>query len=118
MAPVEGFLPGDELLRQQLKDNILGSELGRYPIVGIHGLCRLEEWLLKFRAKSWQKFLAKWFGFRFCLGVFEKIGHTSYMNWYLFWCDRCGIYQVNYKQGFDNHLPCQNCQKPKFLNWH
>lgn len=110
MAPIEGFLPGDELLRQQLKENILGSELGRYPIVGTHGVDSLEEWLLKFRAKLWQKFLTKWFGIRFNLGYFKKVNHRDYTNWFLFWCNRCEQFQVNYKQGFDNHLPCKNCQ--------
>lgn len=69
----------------------------------------LEEYLLLFRTTRWQKFLAKHFGFRIRLGFFKKVGHADYMDWFLFWCDRCERFQVSYKRGFANRLDCESC---------
>lgn len=78
--------------------------------LNLENLENLEDFLLQFMTNRWQKFLAKWFGFRFCLGYFKKVNHAKYDNWFLFWCGQCQRFTVNFKQGFDNRLDCQRCQ--------
>ncbi|OHB18128.1 MAG: hypothetical protein A2749_02360 [Parcubacteria group bacterium RIFCSPHIGHO2_01_FULL_45_26] len=71
----------------------------------------LEEYILKYRTTPWQRFRALFLVNRILLGSFKKVGQIGYMDWYLFWCGRCEQLRVNYKQGFDNRLDCQFCQK-------
>lgn len=78
-------------------------------------LRNLEAYLLKFRTTSWQRFLVKYFGIRIFLGFFKKVGDVGYIGRYLFWCDQCKCFAVNYKQGFSNRLDCQLCQE-RFLS--
>lgn len=90
---------------------LLGFESSGEEIHGMHLQDQdFEHHLLLFRTSNWEKFLAKYFGFRICLGYFKKIGHDDYNNWYIFWCDQCKRFLVNYKQGFSNRLDCQFCQ--------
>ena len=90
---------------------LLGYEENGEEIRGFHIQDQIfEDHLLTFRTSPWQKFLAKYFGSRICLGYFKKVGDKGFMNWYLFWCERCKRFQVNYKSGFGNSLDCKSCQ--------
>lgn len=69
----------------------------------------LENYLFEYRTTSWQRFRAKYFGSRFLLGNFKKVGHMGYTDWFLFWCSQCRQFQVNYKRGFAQRLDCESC---------
>ena len=69
----------------------------------------LEEYLLEHKTTPWQRFRAKHFGSCFLLGSFKKVGHVGYMGWFLFWCNNCRRFSVNYKRGFDQRLDCESC---------
>ena len=112
MAPVKGVAYGDGDFIQGRSGKLLGydAQSNRLVAGGDSASQNLEEYLLTFRANSWQKFLAEYFGLRICLGYFKKVGDRGFMNWYLFWCERCEQFQVSYKHGFDGCLDCKLCQ--------
>jgi len=114
VAPKDG--PDEDFVGDLEERVLLGydSQYNRIITYDNLGPQSLEEYLLEFKTKWWQKFLAKHFGFRLCLGFLKKVGHAGYMDWFLFWCERCKRFRVNYKQGFDGLLDCQVCQK-RFL---
>lgn len=75
----------------------------------------LEEFLLEFQTAWWQRLAAKFFGFRILLGRFKKVFHADHTDWFLFWCDHCARFQINYKQGFDRRLDCRFCQARRHI---
>ncbi len=87
---------------------LLGFEPDGQEIRGFHLQDNFEEHLLLFKTSRWQKFKAKYFK-PVCLGIFKKAGHTGYMGWFLFWCNQCQKFTVNYKRGFDERLDCESC---------
>ena len=74
-----------------------------------------EEYLLFYRTKVWQRFLAKYLTRKINLGTFKKVDHRDYSFWYLFWCHWCERFAVNYPQGFEERLECRFCASHQHL---
>jgi len=85
MAPERYFkrMEGDTLKRRLLADSILHTNKPR--------LWWIRMGHRKFIGKVWAK------------------GHTDYIDYYLFWCDQCKSFQVDYVHGDDDYTLCY-CQ--------
>lgn len=109
MAPRDG--PDDDFIDNVDEKVLLGHDAQNNRLLAYGSLApqSLEDYLLKFRANWWQKFLAKYLGISSCLGYFQKAGHKGHMNWFVLWCSNCQRFAVSYEHGFDRRLDCEVC---------
>ncbi len=70
----------------------------------------LEEYLLQFETRPWQRFFAKYLRKAVFLGKFQPLAQgANYLKYYLFWSKACGRFAVSYPHGFNKRRDCNFC---------